>query len=254
MECAKWIGAVAVACLLTGAGAAAAQTPAPAQPREAPPLSATLEACQTSALPAQRVASFVGSMPALADRGKMQMRFELQRRRPVERLWRPLHGVQGFDVWETALPGHSGFVFHKRLDGLRVPYSYRAIVRFRWYDADGALVRRARGRTPACSQPDLRPDLAQGTLVAVHDASPALAVYTLVVRNDGRAAAGPFTVRVAGGVSEVAELAAGEQVAVMVLAPACVPGSHVLAVVDADRRIEEADERNGLRHGCPLGP
>lgn len=249
MECTKWIGVVAVACLLTGAGAAVAQTP---QAPAAPPLSATLEGCESSPLPAQRVASFVGSMPAMADLGKMQMRFELQRRRPLERLWRPLRGVQGFDVWETAMPGHSGFVFHKRVDGLRVPALYRALVRFRWYDADGALARRARGQTPVCGQPDLRPDLAQGSLRAVLDASPALAVYTLVVRNVGRAPAGQFAVRVAGGVSEVAELAAGEQVEVVVVGAACVPGARVVTVVDADRRIEEADEHNGLRQRCPL--
>ncbi|HEV7805646.1 MAG TPA: CARDB domain-containing protein [Solirubrobacteraceae bacterium] len=251
MECTKWIGiVVAAACLLTGVGSAVAQAP---EAPVAPPLGATLEGCQSSPLPAQRVASFVGSMPAMADLGKMQMRFELQRRRPVERMWRPLHGVQGFDVWETAMPGHAGFVFHKRVDGLRVPASYRALVRFRWYDADGALARRARRHTSVCGQPDLRPDLAQGALRAVLDAGPALALYTLVVRNEGGAPAGSFAVRVAGGVSEVAALAAGEQVEVVVLGHACMPGSNVLAIVDADRRIAEADEDNGLRRRCPIG-
>jgi hypothetical protein len=252
MDRAKWTGVVAAACLFTGVGVAVAQTPAPPPQPVLPPLSAQIETCQTSPLPARRIASFVGSMPAIDGAVRMQMRFELQRRRPYERRWRPLRGVQGFGVWETAMADRAGFVFHKRVDGLRVPASYRARVRFRWSRSDGAVVRRAHRTTPACGQPDLRPDLAPGRLRAVLDARPAFAVYTLVVRNEGRSAAGPFTVRIAGAASEVAELAAGSEVEVPVVAVACAPGSTVLAIVDSDHRIAESDERNGLRRGCPL--
>lgn len=247
MDCAKWIGSLAVAGLLAGPGVAMAQTP------EVPPLSAQLESCTTSALPAQRVAAFVGSMPAMSGSMRMQMRFDLQRRRLDEKLWHKVSGVQGFGIWESALPGRAGFVYHKRIDGLQVPASYRAIVRFRWYRPDGTVARSARIRTPACAQPDLRPDLAVGGVRAVLDARPAFAVYTVIVRNDGRSPAGAFAVRVAGVVAEVAGLSAGEQREVTVLAPACVAGSLVRAVVDADRRIDEADERNALKRGCPLG-
>ena len=246
MDCAKWIGSLVVAWLLAGSGVAMAQTVAP------PPLSAELETCSTSALPAQRVASFVGSMPAMSGATRMQMRFDLQRRRPDERLWHKVPGVEGFGVWESSMSGRAGFVFHKRVDGLQVPASYRAIVRFRWLRSDGTVVRHVRKRTPACSQPDLRPDLAPGTLRAMLDVRVGLALYGLVVRNDGRSPAGPFAVRVAGVMQEVAGLAAGEQVEVAVLAPVCVPGTPVRAVVDADQRIDEADEHNALRRPCPL--
>lgn len=223
------------------------QTPAPT-----PLLSAELETCQASALPAQRVASFVGSMPAIDGASRMQMRFELQRRKPYERTWRPLRGVEGFGVWETALPDRAGFVFHKRVDGLQVPASYRARVRFRWTRSDGTIVRRVRRVTASCAQPDLRPDLAPGALRAVLDAQPALAIYTLVVRNEGRSPAAPFAVRVAGGVTEVPGLAAGKQVEVAVVAAVCLAGSIVAAVVDSDRRVAESDEHNGLRRSCPI--
>jgi hypothetical protein len=248
MDRARWIGSLVAACLLTGVASAWAETAA----TQAPPLSASLETCQTSALPAQRVASFVGSMPATSGAERMQMRFDLQRRQADEKLWHRLLGVQGFGVWETALPGRAGFVFHKRVDGLQVPASYRAIVHFRWSRADGTIVRRARKRTAACNQPDLRPDLTGSALRAVLDARPALAIYTIMVRNDGQSAAGPFAVRVAGAVREVAGLAAGQQLALSIVAPACVPGAPVSAVVDADHRIDEADEHNVLRRACPL--
>lgn len=236
--------------LLCGAGVAVAQAP---QPPKSPALGAALETCQTSSLPAERVAAFVGSMPAIDGAERMQMRFELQRRRPGEKRWRPVRGLQGFGVWESADPGRAGFVFHKRVDGLVVPATYRALVRFRWSRSGGQIVRRAHRRTRACKQPDLRPDLVAGSLRAVLDARPALAVYTLVVRNDGRAAAGPFAVRVAGALTEVAGLAAGRSTEVAVVAPVCIPGTPVATLVDADRRVNEADERNALLRTCPLG-
>lgn len=245
MDRAAWIGSFVVACLLTGAGAAVAQAPAP-------PLRATLETCETSPLPAGRVASFVGSMPAISGATRMQMRFELLRRRPGEKLWRRARGVEGFGVWESSLPDRAGFVFHKRVDGLRVPAHYRASVHFRWNRANGTVVRTERRRTPVCRQPDLRPDLVPGSLRAVLDARPALAVYTLVVRNDGRSPAQASSVRIAQGVSEVPALAAGAQAEVVVVAAACAPGASVAAVVDADRRVNEADEDNGLQRRCPL--
>jgi hypothetical protein len=248
MDRAKWIGPVVVAWLLSGAGVAVAQSST--QP---PPLGASLETCETSPLPAQRVATFVGSMPAIDGAVRMQMRFELQRRRPEQRHWRAVRGAQSFGVWETADPGRAGFVFHKRVDGLQVPASYRAIVRFRWLRDDGSVARRERRTTHACKQPDLRPDLVAGLLRAAFGVRPALALYTLVVRNDGRAPAGPFAVRVAGGTTEVAGLAAGQQLEVSVLAPACVPGAPVLAMVDADGRVNEADEHNSVRRPCPAG-
>jgi hypothetical protein len=251
MDRALRIGSVVVACLLAGAGVAVAQAPVIPQ---APPLGATLETCQTSPLPVDRVASFVGSMPAMADDERMRMRFDLERRRPDERLWRRVRGVEGFGVWESAMPGRAGFVFHKRVDGLRVPATYRALVRLRWYRADGRIARRASRRTPACNQPDLRPDLVPGALRAVLDGRPALAVYTLVVRNDGSSPAGPFAVRVAGGVSEVAGLMAGQQLEVVVVGAICSPGAAVRAIVDADRRVDEADEHDGLLRTCPLAP
>ena len=84
------------------------------------------------------------------------------------------------------------------------------------------------------------------------DVSVVPAVYRLVVRNGGRSAAGPFAVRVAGALGEVAGLAAGERTVVTVVGAPCTPGTTVRAMVDADFRVDESDERNGLRRRCPL--
>lgn len=241
-----------VSALLLSGGAFAGPARASAPPKP-PKLAATLESCTTSPLPVQRIASFVGSMPARAGRARMQMRFELERKRDGQRRWRRLKAA-GFGVWERADPNVAGFVFTKRVTGLPVPATYRALVRFRWVAADGTTVRRAHARTRACRQPDLRPNLVAGALSAAPDLQPpGLAVYTLVVRNTGRSAAGPFSVRVGSGTAEVGELAAGQEQAVTVVAPACLPPLAIVVRVDADRRVEESQERgNGARRSCPL--
>jgi hypothetical protein len=237
---------IMTALLLTAAPASAsAATP--------PKLGATLESCTTSPLPVQRIASFVGSMPARADAPGMRMRFELERRRPGERTWRRIRAA-GFGAWQRADPRVAGFVFTKRVTGLPVPAVYRAFVRFAWLAADGTTRRRASAHTPACRQPDLRPDLVPGALTAVPDPQPGLAVYTLVVRNAGRSQAGPSSVRVGTATVEVAALAAGEARDVAVVGIACLPLSEIVVRVDADRRIDESEERgNGARRQCPMG-
>lgn len=232
------------------AGVAAAQTADPTAP---PPLAATLETCSTSALPAERAAEFVGAMPATATATRMRMRFDLERLRPRDAHWRRLRGVPGFGTWEQSAPDRAGFVFHKRVDGLLVPASYRAVVRFRWVDARGRLLRQARRRTLACAQPDMRPNLVPGALTGNFAAQPGLALYTLVVRNAGRSTAGPFSVRVAGGTAEVESLGPGESQLVGVVAGICLAGTSTDTQVDSDNRVEESSERgNAAPRRCPL--
>lgn len=239
-----------IAAALCWAPAGPAHAAAPATP---PKLGATLERCTHSPLPVERIAAFVGSMPARAYAPRMQMRFELERRRDGERRWRRLK-AEGFGVWERADPNVAGFVFTKRVTGLPVPATYRALVRFRWLAADGATVKRAHARTRACRQPDLRPNLVPGALSGALDVQQTgMAFYALVVRNAGRSVSGPFSVSVGSGTAEVGELAAGEERTVSVVAPACIALVPILVRVDADRRVEESEERgNGARRQCPL--
>ena len=240
---------ILTALALTTLPVAAAHAAPPAKP---PKLGATLKTCTTSALPVQRIASFVGSMPARTDAARMQMRFDLERKRDGRRGWRRLK-AKGFGVWERANPNVAGFVFTKRVTALPVPATYRAIVRFRWLSANGRIVKRARSRTRPCRQPDLRPNLVPGALTAVLDLQPGFALYTLVVRNTGRSTAGPFSVRVGSGSAEVGPLEAGEERAVPVTALPCVAFTSLVVRVDADRRVEESRERgNGARRQCPL--
>jgi hypothetical protein len=244
------IGLLTVVLPLAASASAAAQSAPDTRP---PRLAAKLESCTKGALRSERAVTFVGSMPAVPGAERMRMRFELERRRPGERRWRRMRGVPGFGMWERSAPMRAGFIFHKRVDGLAVPARYRAVVRFRWESRDGRLVHSARRRTATCAQPDLRPDLVPGALAGAPEPRAGSALYTLVVRNGGRSAAGPFSVRVGPSTVELDGLPAGEQRAVLVSGPVCAPGTTVLVEVDADRRIEESRERgNASPRPCPL--
>jgi len=240
---------------LGGAAPAAALADAPSDPSSPPPLSASLESCKRSAGAERRVTEFTGSMPARAGASLMRMRFDLERRRPGERRYRRVKGAVGFGGWERSLPSRAGFIFHKRVVGLRVPARYRALISFAWERSDGTVVQRARRRSAACWQPDLRPDLRpDNALSGVPAAPPGLALYTLMVRNAGRSASGPFSVRIGNGRTEAASLAAGERRWLLVLAPSCAAGSLLTVRVDEEDRVDESHEdANSARLPCPLG-
>lgn len=236
---------------LLAATAPCAQAAATGTQTRPPRLQATLESCRPSPLPVERVAKFVGSMPARAGAVRMRIRMDLERRRPADRRWRRIR-APGFGTWERSASNVAGFVFRKRVNGLWVPAGYRARVRFQWIAKDGSIVRRAQARTPACMQPDLRPNLVPGALTGVLAAQPGIAIYRLVVRNAGRSDASAFAVRIGSGSAEVGSLRAGRQSTVTVIALACRPGATIVAHVDADRRVEESVERgNATRRRCP---
>ena len=241
--------ALALGGLLPAAVMADAPSDAP------PPLRAALGSCKHSGVARLRVTEFVGSMPARAGASRMRMRFDLERKRPNARRWRRVRGAAGFGKWERSLPSRAGFIFHKRVVGLWVPARYRALITFAWERSDGTVLQRAQRRSAACWQPDLRPDLRpDSALSAVPAVQPGLALYTMMVRNAGRSASGPFSVRIGTGRSEAASLAAGERRWLTMLAPACAADSLLTVRVDEQDRVDESHEDgNSARLPCPPG-
>lgn len=220
------------------AGPAAAQEP---------PLEARVAACEVGREAADRNAEFTASMPRDGAVG-MAMRFDL--------FQRSLHGggftrveLAHWGEWERATrPGAPGFVFTKRVEQLAEAAAYRAVVRFRWTDAEGRTVRRERRVTPSCRQPDWRADL---HLVRVLFAADRTA--SVVVVNRGRTATGAFdlTMRVRGqhSLTATAGLLVGER---RVVELGRCPGGRARIVVDPDDRVDEAREGdNRLTVRCP---
>lgn len=220
-----------VAALLGGAAASAGAlgTPLP------------LRAARTNCVPGS--ALFSASMPASAASARMAMRFDLERRRGLGD-WQRL-AVPRWGVWQRSAPRVPGFVLAKAIAGLSAPAYYRAVVRFRWYDAEGRVLRRARRTTLSCRQQDLRPDLVAGDVTQAPSGG-----YLVVVRNVGRGDAGPssLTLTVDGVAAEVVleGVRAGTERTVAVAARRCAPGSTVAVAVDATGAVDEAHEDDNL--------
>jgi hypothetical protein len=218
-----------------------------------PVLRARVVTCQTGADPANRYAVFAGSMPALPSSPRMEMRFDLLQRHPGAAGYARIP-LPHWGQWErTDRPGIVGFVFTKRVEQLAAPAVYRAVIRFRWYDGDGNLVRSAKRLSAPCRQLDPRPDLAVGDVAGASDGR-----YLVDVLNQGRDDATPFwmSFEVEGSTVslQVPGVPAGETRTVAVTAPRCSRGEQVSIALDTADDIQEADELDdAVSRPCPFG-
>jgi CARDB len=234
-------------------------TPAAAGARpDRPPARAAVRSCDQGAAPAERVAVFRGRMRALADApdARLQMRFALQTRPPGAARWQPV-ALAGWAGWLTSAPGVPAYVYDRRVANLAAPAAYRAVVRFRWLDADGEVLARARAASGSCRQSDLRPDLVVRDLQVAPARRRGRQRYVAVVANVGGGAAGRFSVAVSAdgrraGTATADGLAAGDQVRLRMSGPACPAGSTATAEADPGDAVTESDETdNALTIACP---
>jgi hypothetical protein len=236
----------------------AVAAPAVAQ-AQAPPLRAKVSSCQSGPQLADRTATFTGSMPKITGTKRMWMRFDLQQLIPPATAYATVK-APGLGVWQkSGSTPSSGFVFTQRVQALAAPGTYKAVVHFRWYGPGGKLLRTAKRTTPTCRQPDQRPDLRAGELVASSGPVPDQATYILAVRNAGRGDAGPFDVGLSvGGIDQPAQrmlsgLDAGAEDTVTFVAPRCAPGSNLRFTLDARGEVAEASEAdNVVLRPCPF--
>ena len=221
----------------------------PSSAAAADPAAVRVAACTSSLELAQRHAVFAGDMRAVRGTARMQMRFTLLARTGQDG-WERVAGSK-LATWVTSDPGKLRYVYEKRVDGLLAPAGYRVVVRFRWLNADGDAIARARRISRTCHQRDLRPDLRLVGVTATDDG------YRVTVRNAGRSAASPFAVSLAVGTGErhratTGALGAGERASLTLQAPACEPGSTLHVVLDADEQVDEASEADGtVAVPCP---
>jgi hypothetical protein len=137
------------------ASAATAQvdwTPLAAQTDAAGDAAATVEQCVTTGEQADRSATFSAEMTALAGTARMAMRIEVQERMPGEELFRTV-AAPGLGVWRGSASGVKIYQYVKQVTNLASPANYRALVRFRWLNDKGYVIRRAERHTPTCVQP-----------------------------------------------------------------------------------------------------
>jgi CARDB len=219
------------------------------------PTRAALQACHTGSAPLDRYAVFTAQLGAVPDSKRMQVRFDLQQRLSGGDFRRVV--APGLGVWRASMPGVDIFRYRKQVANLQAPATYRALVRFRWLDAGGAVIQSTARRTRSCRQPDLRPDLELGA-VSAQPAGAGKARYLLVVHNGGRADTGPFDVAFAVGDAgqpdqSVEAVAAGDQRVLTFVGPRCDPQTDLHVTLDPGLAVDEADETNNVRTvSCPL--
>jgi hypothetical protein len=241
--------ALIVLALAVAAPAAAAASPSPT--------GVELDACHTgTSWTDTGYATFGGDMRSISRTDQMAMRFDLYMREPGDTRFRRVQAPR-LGIWDRSRSGVGRFIYTKTVTNLLGPADYRTVVHFRWYDAGGAIIRRARRTTDSCTQPDLRPNLTRGAPSALAGPQPGLWRYTIPVRNTGRTDAGPFDVALRVGATDpavvaVSALRAGDAQTVTFLAPPCALGDRLRYEADSDDRIAESDERdNVVRVDCP---
>ena len=216
----------------------------------------TLTDCERGTVEHGGAAVFEARMRLLGGTERMQLRFTLQVRAPDRQRYAPV-AAPGFGVWQSAAPGTARYVYTKRVENLLPPGSYRVKLRFRWLDAAGRTVERARVFSRACRQPDPRPDLSVRSLGVQAAASPARRRYVAYVRNTGRSAADASSLEltVAGtliGSVPIQPLEPGEGTLVAFEGAACAEGDELVADADADEAVDESDEAdNRFTRLCP---
>ena len=228
----------------------------PASAEARPRAEALLDSCEKATLDQDGTGVFVGRMRNVGGARRMQMRFTLQTRLTVHDRWTAVE-VPGFGVWTSAAPGRSRYVYTKTIENLLPPASYRVSVRFRWLDADGDRIESMRDSSPACKQPDPRPNLVVRGIGVEAAAADDARRYVVLVRNNGRAATGASTLTLTvGGVAQpdtvVPQLAPGEGTLVTIEAPKCRPGTELSAQADSGDVLDERDESDNLfTRNCP---
>ncbi len=228
--------------------------PAPAVAQDRPALRASLATCESGPVALERFAEFTAAMPAQPGTQQMLMRFDLYARAAGERRWQRVKAA-AFSRWERSKPGRSGFIYTKRVDGLTPRVAYRAVVRFRWLDAAGALQRTARRTTRSCRPAEVRADLRVMDVEMAGEGR-----YRATVVNEGRSplARAVDVVLTVGGQPQPARtletLAPGEQVVLELSGPPCPAGAGLEVRLDPGDLVDEAEEDdNVLGRPCWVG-
>ncbi len=153
----RLITAAAVTAALALPSGAAAATPAAAPAAKARVATAKLLECQRDEAAGQPRAMFRGWMRRVSSAHHMAMKFTLYERTSAPRrragatapAWEVVR-APGLGVWRSSRTGVRRFAHRQVVEALTARSSYRVSIAFRWYDADGSVLKRATRRSAAC--------------------------------------------------------------------------------------------------------
>ena len=132
---------------------------------------ASVGECVTSAVQEERSATFAGEMAAIPGTARMAVKIEVQERLPAETLFRTI-AAPGLGVWRGSDPKVKIYKYLKQVTNLAAPATYRALVRFRWLNAHGHVIKRTEHFTSHCVQPAPPPAAQLGSQPPASSANP----------------------------------------------------------------------------------
>jgi hypothetical protein len=219
--------------------------------------SATVTACATGAVDADRSATFSAVINAVPHTSTMSVSFDLYEKTSATSGFVSVT-APGFGVWQTSTRGIASFTANDNVVDLPAPASFRALVHYRWLNRRGHVIRRDARVTPACVQTAPEPNLfvvrishAAGTPAKTNE------LYGVVVRNSGLGDAGAFEVALTVNGAPLADqqvtgLVSLTTSTVQFSGPRCTAGSTITAQVDpAGAIIEPANADRTFSMACP---
>ncbi len=148
---------VALMAALPGAG-----TTAPT-----PTLSAGVEQCVTAPTQADRSVTFTGQMETVAGAHRMAIEIVVQEHSIEDEGFHTLT-TAGLGSWQRSEAGVKIYKVRQAVTDLPAPAVFRAIVRYRWMNERGAIIRHDERRTPLCKQPGERAKTGTTSLATMH--------------------------------------------------------------------------------------
>lgn len=221
--------------------------------------------CQTARDPATRGMLITATMRPLPHTLRMALRFDLlesQKRRGSTSA--VMYGDLGKWIYPPnktlgQRPGDR-FIFHKPIADLTTaPAYYRFRVTFRWTGAHGRVLGSIVRESPACFQPELRPDLRVASIsVQPNPNNPKRDIYSALIRNAGASAAGPFELQFIDGslvrTKTVQLLDAHSRTVATFVGPLCNSSAPPMVTADPTDQIDDFNRaNNSLTATCP-GP
>lgn len=212
---------------------------------------APLTRCTVGLEPAQRTLTVHPQMHPIPGTVRMGIRLALAQRTPLTKAFVRVLGVEGFDTWRKSEKGVSEYDVFQTLDTLAAPATYRMKVGFRWYGKHGRVLRSVTRVTRNCSEPDLRANLVVKHITAMPPVKAGRPWhYVVIVRNNGRTAAGPFDVSFSGGGAgalaplskTVAGLVPNTQTRLTFAGPECAAAVPPSVLADSRDQVDEASE------------
>ena len=218
---------------------------------DGPVASVHMRGCKTGASPDERSATFVGRMRSIPGSIRMGMHFRLLETSP--RSGSAPDRSPDLGPWHNSHKNVERFSYSQTVNGMTPGDSYRVVVRFRWIDASGHVIRRAKRTSAACTQPGLPNLRVDGIAIAAGETA-GTAVYRVAVSNDGGSPAAQVGVALYTGSGHLIDsrtikhLGAGQTRTVKITGPPC---QTVRAVGDPENRIAESNESdNSFTRGC----